>query len=73
MFSYPQRTLVKSILTTLKFCELEVNVINLSSHGTFHQNIFQSTKSDYIFKNILTKNKSGKTFADFINTIKARN
>lgn len=73
MFSYPQGTLIKSILTTWKFCELEVNVINLSSHGTFHQNIFQSTKRDYIFKNILTKYKSGKTFADFINTIKARN
>lgn len=40
MFSYPQGMLIKSILTTCKFCEVRGYVINLSSYGTFHQNIW---------------------------------
>lgn len=54
MFSYPQGTLIKSILTTCKFCEVRGYVINLSSYGTFHQNILlvlQCTKIRPYFQN----------------------
>lgn len=54
MFSYPQGMLIKSILTTCKFCEVRGYVINLSSYGTFHQNILlilQSTKIRPYFQN----------------------